>query len=168
MTTAQRKTIFGLSKGLNMNGEELHVLAAGLTGRQSLTELDDRQAEEVISELRGRMRYGNRTEQLEKRKPKACKPAAAGMMTAEQQSLAWRLVYRLRELDEKPALRGDGKPCTVGERMAGAIYKILGITTMSGENIFRWVSFEDGAKLIEGLKRYVRSAERKAGWKSNA
>lgn len=165
MTTAQRKSIFGKSKGLGMNSEELHVLVAGLTGCQSLTELTDKQAEAVIGELDAR---GNRSAPPEKRNPKAYKPAVAGMMTTEQQSLAWRYMYRLRELDEKPLLHEDGKPYTVGERMAGAIHKICGITAKSGEDIFRWVSFEDGAKLIEGLKRYVQSAERKAGRKSNA
>ena len=43
--------------------------------------------------------------------------------------------------------------------MAGAIKKICDITAKPGEDIFRWVSFEDGAKLIEGLKRYVNNAE---------
>ena len=83
------------------------------------------------------------------------------MITAEQQSLAWRLMYRLQELDEKPKLHEDGSPVTVGERMAGAIEKILGISAMAGKDVFKWVSFENGSKLIEYLKRYVRSAERK-------
>lgn len=158
MTTAQRKKIFGKSKGLGINSEELHVLVAGLTGCQSLTELTDKQAEAVIGELDAR---GSRSSPPEKRNPKAYKPTVAGMMTTEQQSLAWRYIYRLRELDEKPVLHEDGKPFTVGERMAGAIHKICGITAKPGENIFRWVSFEDGAKLIENLKRYVNTAERR-------
>lgn len=83
-------------------------------------------------------------------------------MTAEQQKLAWRLMYRLQELDVKPKLHENGQPYTVGERMAGAIQTILGTTAIPGKDIFKWVSFEDGTKLIEGLKRYVRSAERKA------
>ncbi len=159
MTTAQRKTIFAKSKGLGMNSEELHVLVAGLTGCQSLTELTDKQAEAVIGELDAR---GSRNAPPEKRNPKAYKPAVAGMMTTEQQSLAWRYIYRLRELDEKPLLHDDGKPFTVGERMAGAIHKICGITAKSGEDIFRWVSFKDGERLIEKLKMYVNTAERRA------
>ena len=77
------------------------------------------------------------------------------MMTPEQQSLAWRLIYRLKELDTSP------NSASAGERMAGAIRKELGITTVEGKDIFRWVSFDDGAKLIEKLKMYVRSAERR-------
>ena len=154
MTVQQRKTIFGLSKGLNMDNDELHLLVNGLTGKGSLTELSDVQAETVIRELRGR----SGQQRFYRKRPQS----VPGMMTAEQQSLAWRLMYRLQELDEKPKMHEDGTSVTVGERMAGAIEKILGITTMAGKDIFKWVSFEEGSKLIEYLKRYVRSAERKA------
>ena len=47
------------------------------------------------------------------------------------------------------------------ERLLGAIEKILGITA-SKSDPFRWINFDDGTRLIEQLKRYVRSAERKA------
>ena len=156
MTLQQRKTIFGLSKGLNMDNDELHLLAYGLTGKESLTELSDGQAETVIRELRGRS-----GQQRFYRKEKPRPQSVPGMMTAEQQSLAWRLMYRLQELDDKPKLHEDGSSVTVGERMAGAIEKVLGITAIAGKDIFKWVSFEDGSKLIEYLKRYVRSAEKK-------
>lgn len=167
MTAAQRKTIFGMCKNLGMSEDDRRALIFSVTGKESTKELTDSQTEAVIGELR--KRCGNSSAPPEKRNPKAYKSAEAGMMTTEQQSLAWRLMYRLQELDGKPKIHEDGKPYTVGERMAGAIYKILGITTKSGKDIFRWVSFDDGAKLIEGLKRYVRSAERKAERrKSNA
>lgn len=162
MTAEQRKTIFGLSKGLNMNNDELHIMVSGLTGRESLKELTDPQTEDVIRELRYRMRYSDNTKPVKKTAPKEKPEAVPGMMTAEQQSLAWRLMYRLQELDKKPRFHENGQSVTVGERMAGAVNKILGITTAPGENIFRWVSFDEGSRLIEGLKRYVRSAERKA------
>ena len=160
MTNAQRKIIFGMCKSLGMSEDDRRALICSVTGRESTKELTDSQTEEVILELR--KRCGGIPTPPEKRNPKAYKPAVAGMMTTEQQSLAWRYMYRLRELDEKPVLHEDGKPFTVGERMAGAIHKICGITAKPGENIFRWVSFDKGTKLIEGLKRYVQSAERKA------
>lgn len=159
MTTAQRKAIFGMCKTLGMSEDDRRALIYSVTGKESTKELTGSQTEDVISELR--KRCGSVPAPPEKRNPKAYKPTVAGMMTTEQQSLAWRYIYRLRELDEKPVLHEDGKPYTVGERMAGAIHKICGITAKPGENIFRWVSFEDGAKLIEGLKRYVQSAERR-------
>lgn len=165
MTAAQRKTIFGLSKGLGMNNDELHIMVSGLTGCGSLKELDDKQADVVLRELRYR-NYGN-NKPVKKTASKEKSETVPGMMTAEQQSLAWRLMFRLQELDEKPRLNENGKPFTVGERMAGAINTILGITAKPGKNIFNWVSFENGTKLIEGLKRYVQSAERKAEKRKN-
>ena len=162
MTVQQRKTIFGLSKGLNMNTDELHLLVNGLTGKESLKELSYNQVEIVIRELRSRTHHSS--DQLAaERKPRP--QSVPGMMTAEQQSLAWRLMYHLQELDEKPRFHENGTSVTVGERMAGAIEKILGITAMAGRDIFKWVSFEDGSKLIEYLKRYVRSAEKRAAKK---
>ena len=162
MTVQQRKIIFGLSKGLNMNIDELHLLVNGLTGKESLKELPDSQAEIVIRELRSRTHHSSDQPAAESKPEQQSVP---GMMTAEQRSLAWRLMYRLQELDEKPRFHENGTSVTVGERMAGAIEKILGITAMAGRDIFKWVSFEDGSKLIEYLKRYVRSAEKRAAKK---
>ena len=78
------------------------------------------------------------------------------MITINQQRMAWALIYRLMELDGVSVDKS-----MAGKRMAGAIRKELGVTTVEGEDIFRWVSFDDGAKLIEKLKMYVRSAERR-------
>lgn len=158
MTIQDRKSIFALCRELNINDEERHNLVYGVTGKTSLTELSEIETKAVIKELTERMKFKNRPVTPQKHKSES----VPGMMTAEQQSLAWRLVYRLRELDERPKLHENGTPYTVGERVAGAITKILGITTYPGKDIFRWVSFDDGTKLIEGLKRYVRSAERAA------
>ena len=160
MTTAQRKAIFGMCKTLGMSEDDRRALVYSVTGKESTKELTGSQTEAVIGELR--KRCGSVPAPPEKRNPKAYKPTVAGMMTTEQQSLAWRYIYRLRELDEKPVLHEDGKPYTVGERMAGAIHKICGITAKPGENIFRWVSFKDGERLIEKLKMYVNTAERRA------
>ena len=74
-------------------------------------------------------------------------------MTAAQQKKAWSLIYRLDEIEPKEVPEV--------ERLIGAIEKVLGITA-SRVDPFRWINFDDGTKLIEQLKRYVRSAERKA------
>ena len=161
MTAAQRKAIFGMCKSLGMSEEDRRALVFGVTGRVSTKELTDSQTEAVIGELR--KRCGTDAAPPEKRNPKAYKPAEPGMMTTEQQSLAWRYIYRLRELDEKPMLHEDGTPVTPGERMAGAIRAILGNNMAKpGEDIFCRVHFVEGMRLIEGLKRYVDSAEKRA------
>ena len=156
MTVQERKAIFAMCRDLHIDEDNRHALIYGVTGKESLTELNNSETKAVIHELMERMKLHNRNAPLENRKPKTYNPPVAGMMTPEQQSLAWRLVYRLIELD------ANASKATAAERMAGAIKKELGITTVPGKDIFKWVSFEDGTKLIEKLKRYVRSAENKA------
>lgn len=156
MTAQERKTIFAFCHELHINDDERHMLVYGVTGKESLTELTAQETQAVIADLRERTRGTERITPPEKRNPRVYAQNVAGMMTPTQQSLAWRLVYRLRELDSNP------NSASVGERMAGAIKKELGITTVPGKDIFKWVSFEDGSKLIEKLKMYVRSAERRA------
>lgn len=156
MTVQERKAIFAMCKDLHIDEDNRHALIYGVTGKESLTELNNSETKAVIHELMERMKLHNRNAPLENRKPKTYNPPVAGMMTPEQQSLAWRLVYRLIELDT------NASKATAAERMAGAIKKELGITTVPGRDIFKWVSFDDGTKLIEKLKRYVRSAENKA------
>lgn len=155
MTVQNRKAIFAFCRELKISEDERHALVNGITGKESLTELTEEETTTVINELIERMKIRRRSD-LENQNPKSKVAAVAGMMTAEQQSLAWRLVYRLRELDDNPSR------ASAGERMAGVIRKELGITATAGKNIFMWISFEDGSKLIEKLKCYVRSAERKA------
>ncbi len=138
-----------------MSDDDRHALIYSITGKESTTELSPDETHQLIHELTERLKLKNRSEPLHTRKPKTYNAPVAGMMTPEQQSLAWRLVYRLKELDSSP------NSASAGERMAGAIKKELGITTVPGKDIFRWVSFDDGAKLIEKLKMYVRSAERR-------
>ena len=153
MDAQNRKAIFAMCRQLNIDNDDRHALIYGITGKESTKELTDAEAKAVIGELAERVRVRSRSLPLEKRKPKVYSPSVAGMMTPEQQSLAWRLIYRLIELD------GNPKGATVAERMVGAIKKELGITAAPGKEIFKWVSFNDGSKLIEQLKRYVRSAE---------
>lgn len=148
MTDSERKRIFGLSKKLGMNSDELHLLIHGVTGCESIKELDKTQTYEVIKELNSRA-----SRLPEKNKPKKEKKRTPGMITPNQQDYCWSMIYRLAELEPRQA--------TVGERMCGAIKKILGVTAAPKEP-FLWISFEQGRDLIEGLKRYVESAERKA------
>lgn len=149
MTESERKRIYGLSKKLGMNSDELHLLVKGVTECESIRELDKAQTYEVIRELSRRLDSVKSQSSEEKTKKTSYVP---GMITPAQQNYCWKLIYRLAELDPREK--------TPGERMCGAIQKILGVTAMVKEP-FAWVSFEQGRDLIEGLKRYVASAERK-------
>lgn len=166
ITKEQIKRLYALGSGLGLVGrgrdDLLHALVLGMTGKESISSLIEDEFMQVQRELLNRMRLANR--QLPE--PKARKqqsPSPAGMMTREQQALAWRLVYRLQELDPK-----DRLSCAApGERMCGAVKKILGVHADVKEP-FRWVNFAQGQQLIEQLKRYVRSAERREAKQNGA
>lgn len=150
------KRLYALASGLDMisrheQEDAFHQLVYGITEKKHVSDLTDREAKAVEAELLKRMRLGNHKKPL-KRKQHEFVP---GMMTADQKRYAWYLAYRLMELDTK-------SPDTpVNERLAGAVQKILGITAPPDKPLV-WVTFENGSKLIEALKRYVKSAERKA------
>lgn len=135
----------------NSKEDAFHQLVYGITGKSHVSKLTSAEANAVQSELLERMRLRNRTLPFKQRG--SLKKEVPGMMTVSQRKKAWSLVYRLDEVEPKNV--------PVVERLIGAIEKILGITA-SKSDPFRWINFEDGSKLIEQLKRYVRSAERKA------
>lgn len=160
ITKEQIKRLYALGSGLGIVGrgreDMLHTLVEAMTGKESVSSLTQDEFKKVQGELLNRMRGANRPVPEPKTR-KIQEAVPAGMMPREQQSLAWRMIYRLQELDpeEKETY------ATPGERMCGAIKKILSIHADVKEP-FRWVGFDQGQQLVEQLKRYVRSAERKA------
>lgn len=154
------KRLYALANGLelverNNKDDPFHQIVYGLTGKEHVSDLTPEEARTVQAELQKRMRLKNHDKPLKNKK--SAKEDIPGMMNAAQQRLAWRLVYRLDELEPTAA--------SVPERLIGAIEKILGITA-SRADPFRWINFDNGTKLIEQLKRYVRSAERRAAKKA--
>lgn len=152
--------LYALASSLGMverssKEDAFHQLVYGITGKEHVSELTSAECKAVQAELQERMKLKNHSEPLKKKK--GAKKTVPGMMTAAQQGLAWRLVYRFAELEPTAA--------SAPERLIGAIEKILGITASKKEP-FRWINFDDGIKLIEQLKRYVRSAERRAAKKA--
>lgn len=151
-----RKRVYAIAAGMDMvernnKDDPFHQLIYGITEKISVSELTKSELFAVERELRERMKLKNHTKPLKKKSDKS-KPAP-GMMTEAQQHLVWRLIYRLCELEPT-----DARPV---DRLIGAINKNLRISA-SEKNPFYWIKFEDGKKLIEQLKRYVRSAERRA------
>lgn len=154
ITKEQIKRIYALGSGIGIlergsKDDNLHALVYSITGKSSISELTNTEFTEIEREMLKRMRYSNHPAPL-KSSNQGKSPEVPGMMTASQQSLAWRLIYRLCELNNTSAVPG--------ERMRGAIKKILDIDA-SLEAPMKWINFDDGSKLIEQLKRYVRSAE---------
>lgn len=153
MTDSERRRIFGLARQLGIGSEELHILVKGVTGCCSINDLNKKQTYDVISELNKRIKLSGSSAPVKSSKHKKEETIVPGMITPNQKNYCWNMIYYLCELEPRNA--------TEGERMCGAIGKILGITA-DLKDPFKWVSFEQGRDLIEGLKRYVYSAEKKA------
>lgn len=101
MTDNERRRIFGLSKQLGINTEELHLIIHGVTGCESIKELNKAQTYEVIKELNTRLGDAPRP------KKRQTKRTVPGMITVSQQSYCWSMIYRLSELEPKRRQRAS-------------------------------------------------------------
>lgn len=147
----QRNTIFAIGKtSLHLTDDELHILVAGVTGKESIKVLTYAEAAEVVTELKARQKAANATPRPTKKKH----PSRPGYITSEQQKKVWALMYVLEKLS--PA-KGNA---SVGERLCGVIHKELGMNAKP-ETPFVWIDTEKGRQLIDALKRYVKNAESK-------
>ena len=154
-TSKQIGTIYGLGTkcGLYEKGnprDNLHNFVWQLTQKLSIKELTEEEAARVIRHL-----YDNlRAVQAEKENPIAPE-GSRGFITKQQISKAFGLTYELQGLDKEVST------ATAKQRLAGVMKKVLGVTVNQNGDIFKGLSFEQGEKIIEELKRYVRSGKRK-------
>lgn len=148
----QRKAIyaFGSFVGIRENGnsnDKLHNLVYAETGRSHISELTYDEAEKVIKRLkeimRGQPTHAKRT----------AKDSPSGT-TRGQQQLVWHLMYTLVGYDECPAM------ASLGERLCGIIKKQLHIDA-SPKEPFKWLNYREGSRLIEILKKYIASIEKR-------
>ena len=128
--------------------DPFHQIVYSLTGKTSVKDLTSREMKQVENEIRSRISENVSGDRIKSQE------AVAGMMSPAQQSLAWRLMYRIQRYDVKVSDK------SVGARLAGAVRKSLKISA-SDTDPLKWVNAENGNKLIETLKRYVKSAEKK-------
>lgn len=141
--------VTGVLESGNKN-DLLHNLVRSISGKDSVKAMTSEEALKVIRKL----------EQLPKKsrkKKKKVEPpdpgAQPGMMSVPMQEKAWALIYELVDYDKKDGIPSHG---TAGERMAGAIRKILHMDVDLADP-FRWIDDEQAWLLIEQLKRYVAS-----------
>lgn len=151
MAKGQTQTLYSLAAVLGLvesgNKEDpFHMIVYRMSGKSSVRELAPQEAAAIEEELRRQLK-----EQYPRKRPPA--PEYPGKMTAGQKAYAWRLLYDLAKLSPSDV--------PVGERMAGIVRKVLQEDPCPGHPL-NWVKREDGAKLIEALKRYLRNAKRKA------
>lgn len=147
----------GHSLGIVNSGcgeDELHTLVGGVTGKESVKALTYAEASEVIvrlEELQGKHASPRQTGKRSRKYNE--KP---GGVTSGQQKKIWALMYQLKSHDEVT------NNVALGARLARIIKKELSVDVLARDP-FVWMDFSQGNKLIEILKKYVESAERKKG-----
>lgn len=156
-TAPQIRAIYSLATSLGINensrDDNLHQLVYSMTGKESIKALSSYEAAKVQSELSRMKDFENAGKSGFRKKTIDVPP---GKMSEAQQKKAWALVYELQEVSPSGA--------AVPERMRGAVKKILGMDiNMNNPAPFRMVSTAQGIRLIDTLKKYVASAEKKAG-----
>ena len=146
----QRKRMYGLARELGMStrsldqDDDLHLLVAGITGKQSLRSLTYTEAEQIIGELRHRQRF--RTDPQPSEKP--------GGVTIGQQKKIIALMCELRKFDDPPSR------ATIEQRVSGVIRRELHIEATANAP-YQWLNYRHGNKLIEVIKGYLDTAQRK-------
>lgn len=150
----QIKKIYAIGQALGIveqsHDDDLHILIGAVTGKGSVKELTYREAADVIAELQ--RRQGTPPP---RKKPKQHEEVAGGVTEGMQRKI-WALMYDLQSLDVTPST------ASLGERLCGIIKKELNIEARP-RRPFAWLQFEDGNRLVEILKGYVRNAQKKAG-----
>lgn len=142
----QRRRIFGAARGLGMTNDDLHALAADLTGKDSLMELTTREADALIRELQRRQPSSPPAPKA--RKPRQ-HPEHPGGPTSEQQRKVWAMMYDLQAMDTEPSGQ------SLGERLSGIIRKELHVSA-AARDPFAWLTCEQCSRLIDILdKGYI-------------
>lgn len=124
------------------NDDDLHLWIKQWSQKDHISELTEKQADFIIARL---IDY----------KEHVCpeRPAQIEHITGEQQSLCFRLAYKLAQISPSNV--------EVRERLRGLICKVTGREAHSDGDIFYKITRDEGAQIIETLKRIIRSEERK-------
>nr|DAL54637.1 MAG TPA_asm: Protein of unknown function (DUF1018) [Caudoviricetes sp.] len=144
----------GNALGIKASGseDELHALVGGVTGKDSIKSLTYREACAVIARLE-ELQCKSASPKPRSTKPKEHKGRPGGV-TAGQQKKIWALMYELKKYDEVP------NDVQLGDRLCKVIKKEFGADAIA-KDPFVWLTFEQGNNLIEILKGYVTSVQRK-------
>lgn len=154
----QMKKIYAVGHALGITEagsreDGLHSLVYGVAGKDSVRALTYREAAAVIARLEELQGGAASPRAGQGRKPKE-HPSRPGGVTAGQQRKIWALMYDLKGFDAS----AEGAP--VGDRLCAVIKKELGTDCISRDP-FAWLTFRQGNRLIEVLKGYIKSAQRK-------
>lgn len=155
----RRVYALGAAAGLLESGNKddaLHAVVRRISGKDNVSRMSGADFAAVEKELMRLTKLGNCRAPLKPPQPKAAAPddTSPGMMSKAQQGKAWALMYELIKLSPPSS-------ATPGERMVGAIQRILKVDARL-KKPFEWISFSQGYVLINSLKQYVASAQRRA------
>lgn len=157
LKSQQTQKIYAMAArlGLVENGNRndlLHELIYSKTEKSSVRELNEQEYKAVICELAGRLKIQN-LEEPSNKKSKVYKQGRNGI-TEGQQKKVWQLMYQLEKYDKEPST------ASLGQRLCGIIKKELHIDA-SVKDPMAWLTYENGFKLIEKLKKYIENAKRR-------
>lgn len=139
----QTKKIYAIANALGFvdrtdkENDVLHMIIHSQTGKTSTKDLTYREANAIIAYLE---KQQNQT--------------VHEVMSQGQKKKCWQLMYELQSLDVEPNLT------PVGERLAGIIERQFKVKS-TPQRIFNHLSKDDGNQLIEILKNYIKTAERR-------
>ena len=153
----QIKTIYSLCASLGIverdnKEDDLHILVAGVTGKDNVSELMEDEAKKVIAELRFRLQLGGREPPPTKSNKKHT--TRPGGISAQQQKMIWAMMYQLKSYDTEPIA------ASLGERLAGIIRRHLHIDATE-KDPFAWLKVSDAQRLIHIIEQYVDGAKKK-------
>lgn len=154
----QRVYAMGARLGILESGNRddmLHALVFRITQKESIRSLTESEYHEVVKALAEQIKTQNLEEPPSHPfKAKKYEESGRGMMSDGQQRKVWRLMYQLEKLDEKPSA------ARLGDRLCGIIRKEIHIDCIARQP-FCWLTYQQGVKLIEILKKYVANAQRR-------
>ncbi|MCR0203714.1 regulatory protein GemA [[Clostridium] innocuum] len=139
----QTKKIYAIANALGFvdrtdkENDILHMIIHSQTGKTSTKDLTYREANAIIAYLE---KQQNQTVQE--------------VMSQGQKKKCWQLMYELQSLDREP------NTTPVGERLAGIIERQFKVKS-TPQRIFNHLSKDEGNQLIEILKNYIKTAERR-------
>lgn len=140
----------GVLESGNKN-DMLHTIVYRLTAKESIRSLDENEYKAVVSELAQMLKLQN----LEPpQSPRKYADSGRGKMSDGQRRKVWQLMYQLEKYVAKQST------AKLGDRLCGIIKKELRIDCTTKQP-FRWLTYQQGVTLIEKLKKYVESAQRR-------
>lgn len=133
----------GLVESGNKN-DNFHNLVYRLTKKQSVKDLTEKEFYLVKGNL---LKIGDGVP----RQNISSTNTMSNGMTEEQIKKSWAILYEIIQYSPSSA--------TAGERMVGAIKKILGVDAQVSQP-FAWLDADHGIRLIEQLKKYEKSVKK--------